>query len=328
MRRRKGGADCAEGIERDPARRTDAEVSVLVERNMALVQHFAARYTFDGDDHAEVFSKGMEGLLAAAQRWDGRRDMPFGTYAGYSVKWKICSRFHRQSKKKRGQGVPHLPLDAPLSEEDERTVGEVIADERAADPGDAHRLAEELAAGSSWLAALDPRSREVLERRFGLGDAEPQTLEQVSAVLGVTRERVRQVQNAALAELRKAAERTARGDPPRVEFPESARPAAARLGRPPGSAQPKTKRARRPVSAVVGGYRVDGVYSRDGALAAVVARLKVDGAVRSVARATGVSHDTVSRVLRQMKAQGFVPPRCPCGGLGGHRGRCWSRDGR
>ncbi len=54
-----------------------------------------------------------------------------------------------------------------------------------------------------WVATLDAREREVLEGRYGLHDREPETLEVLSVRLGLTRERVRQIQNEALAKMRR-----------------------------------------------------------------------------------------------------------------------------
>ncbi|HEY1368329.1 MAG TPA: sigma-70 family RNA polymerase sigma factor, partial [Gaiellaceae bacterium] len=55
------------------------------------------------------------------------------------------------------------------------------------------------------LASLNPRMRRVLVLRFGLGDQAPKTLEEVGAGLGITRERVRQLESRALRELRAVA---------------------------------------------------------------------------------------------------------------------------
>jgi RNA polymerase primary sigma factor len=55
------------------------------------------------------------------------------------------------------------------------------------------------------LERLEPRLRDVLERRFGLRDATPQTLEHIGKELGITRERVRQLETRALKELRSTA---------------------------------------------------------------------------------------------------------------------------
>ena len=59
-----------------------------------------------------------------------------------------------------------------------------------------HRLDE-------WLATLNPRQREVIERRFGLNDHGAQSLAEVAEVLGVSRERVRQIEVDALQRMRK-----------------------------------------------------------------------------------------------------------------------------
>jgi RNA polymerase nonessential primary-like sigma factor len=55
----------------------------------------------------------------------------------------------------------------------------------------------------TWVATLSGREREVLEGRFGLHGREPETLEVISVRLGLTRERVRQLQNEALYKLKR-----------------------------------------------------------------------------------------------------------------------------
>ena len=54
------------------------------------------------------------------------------------------------------------------------------------------------------LASLDPREREILTLRFGLQDGQARTLEELAAQLGISRERVRQIETRALARLRRA----------------------------------------------------------------------------------------------------------------------------
>ncbi len=95
-------------------------------------------------------------------------------------------------------------LDAALDHsEDEHTLGDSLADDAASDPtGIAHgHEVERLLA--HWIDTLSQREREILEGRFGLQDREPETLEVLSARLGLTRERVRQIQNEALLKLRR-----------------------------------------------------------------------------------------------------------------------------
>jgi RNA polymerase nonessential primary-like sigma factor len=87
--------------------------------------------------------------------------------------------------------------------DDEHTLADSMADEMALDPtGVTHnREVERLL--DMWINALSGREKEVLEGRFGLHDREPETLEVLSDRLGLTRERVRQIQNEALLKLRR-----------------------------------------------------------------------------------------------------------------------------
>jgi RNA polymerase nonessential primary-like sigma factor len=95
-------------------------------------------------------------------------------------------------------------LDAATDRnDDEHTLADSMADEFAVDPtGVTHdREVERLL--DNWIEALSNREREVLEGRFGLHDRDPETLEVLSDRLGLTRERVRQIQNEALLKLRR-----------------------------------------------------------------------------------------------------------------------------
>jgi RNA polymerase nonessential primary-like sigma factor len=95
-------------------------------------------------------------------------------------------------------------LDASLDRsDDEHTLGDTMADELAEDPTGItqNHEVERLLAG--WIDALSHREKEVLEGRFGLHDREPETLEVLSDRLGLTRERVRQIQNEALLKLKR-----------------------------------------------------------------------------------------------------------------------------
>jgi RNA polymerase primary sigma factor len=96
-----------------------------------------------------------------------------------------------------------VSLEAPLGDDEESNrVSEVVADASAAAPFDHlvresdHQLVQEV------FALLTPRERQVLTMRFGLEDDAPKTLEIIGEHFGVTRERIRQIQNEALKKLR------------------------------------------------------------------------------------------------------------------------------
>ena len=95
-------------------------------------------------------------------------------------------------------------LDAKLNADDDTAFGDLVSDERAEDPFATLRdkdLREEV---GDLLDVLDPRERKIIAFRFGLGGGKERTLEEVGRKFGVTRERIRQLQNIALLKMRKA----------------------------------------------------------------------------------------------------------------------------
>ncbi len=93
-------------------------------------------------------------------------------------------------------------VDAPLDEDPDRSLLDAITDEQTLDPEKLlHREDLQLQI-ETWLGELNDKQREVVERRFGLNSRETSTLEEVGADIGVTRERVRQIQVEALRRLR------------------------------------------------------------------------------------------------------------------------------
>jgi len=95
-------------------------------------------------------------------------------------------------------------LDAPIGEDDATEFGEMVGDEMAVDPfenlsdKDIHMEVGDL------LAKLDERERKIINARFGLDGSDPITLEEVGDKFGVTRERIRQLQNIALNKMRRS----------------------------------------------------------------------------------------------------------------------------
>lgn len=98
-------------------------------------------------------------------------------------------------------------LNAPVHEDDSAEFSDIIGDERAVDPFEAldsknmHGELDEL------LEVLDEREHRIIDARFGLDGRKPMTLEEVGVEFGVTRERIRQLQNIALEKMRKALHR-------------------------------------------------------------------------------------------------------------------------
>lgn len=93
-------------------------------------------------------------------------------------------------------------LDTPLDIDPMLSIGESIADESSVSPELQLHATEVESLVREWLAELNEKQRMVIERRFGLNGGELLTLEQLASTLGLTRERVRQIQLESLAQLR------------------------------------------------------------------------------------------------------------------------------
>jgi RNA polymerase nonessential primary-like sigma factor len=95
-----------------------------------------------------------------------------------------------------------MSLDSPLDVDPLLCVGDLIADEESPGPDVVLEQSEIKGRVKEWLSRLNDKQRYIIEHRYGLNACEIQTLEQLAASLGLTRERVRQIQLEALETLR------------------------------------------------------------------------------------------------------------------------------
>jgi len=98
-------------------------------------------------------------------------------------------------------------VEAPLGPDSERSILDTFADERQADPAEQLQDSDLRSNIDHWLSELSEKQREVISRRFGLRGYEMSTLEEVGREIGLTRERVRQIQVEALRRLRDTMEK-------------------------------------------------------------------------------------------------------------------------
>jgi RNA polymerase primary sigma factor len=101
-------------------------------------------------------------------------------------------------------------LDAPISDDDSTEFSEIVGDEDARTPFELledKNLKNEI---SDLLHVLDEREKKIIFARFGLDGGRPKTLEEVGKKFGVTRERIRQLQNIAILKLRRALQKKER----------------------------------------------------------------------------------------------------------------------
>ena len=112
-----------------------------------------------------------------------------------------------QVRKVLGYNERTTSLDAPLDRDGGGSIGDSLADEDALSPELVLHNSEVEEWVQMWLAELNERQRTVIERRYGLNDRDVATLEELAREIGVTRERVRQIQAEALEKLRQRLKR-------------------------------------------------------------------------------------------------------------------------
>jgi len=166
----------------------------IAETNLALVLAMAKRTRMSEVDFADLVSEGNMALLRAVDKFDAGRGFKFSTYACRA----ILKAFSRQGMKlsKYRQRFP-TDFDPKLEKSNFLETKRADFEKDAAD--EVKRIVMEN------QAELTDVERTVIEHRFGLesgGGEKPMTLEQVGQIIGVTKERVRQIQNKAMDKIR------------------------------------------------------------------------------------------------------------------------------
>jgi RNA polymerase primary sigma factor len=187
--------------------RDEAAMAQLVEANLRFVVSYAKRYRGHGVSFLDLIHEGNLGLMEAARRFDPTHNVKFITYA---VWWVRQSMMHVLADSTRAFSFPPKMFgalhaggpggeDVSLSE----TIGDRLPLDQAAVEDELIHQADldELAAA---LLDLEGKEREVVQLRYGLGDREPQTLQEIGDRLHLSRERVRQIESRAKDKLRRS----------------------------------------------------------------------------------------------------------------------------
>jgi len=166
----------------------------IVRANLRLVVSIAKRRVSAGDSFFDLVSDGNMSLIRAVEKFDYARGNKFSTYASWAIMKNFARTIpdeHRRRDRFRATDTEFLQSAADRRE-DEYQV-RLAANDR-------------LQQVERFLDRLDSREQTIIIRRYGLDhEHEPQTLKEVGSALGVTKERVRQIEAKALEKLREAA---------------------------------------------------------------------------------------------------------------------------
>jgi RNA polymerase primary sigma factor/RNA polymerase sigma factor len=166
----------------------------IIRANLRLVVAVAKKYAFGQDNFFEVVSEGNMSLMKAIEKFDYTRGFKFSTYATWALQRNYARDYVTTAKH----------TDRFRTSQEERL--DWAADRRANHFEEERLQAKREDQVEQILGCLSDRERHIIAKRFGLGVAhEGQTLKQVSIDLGVSKERIRQLEARALAKLRNAA---------------------------------------------------------------------------------------------------------------------------
>jgi RNA polymerase primary sigma factor len=168
----------------------------IVQANLRLVVSIAKRHASAHDDFFSLVSDGNVSLIRAAEKFDYSRGNKFSTYASWAIMKNFARTIpeefkHRDRFRTAAEELFHLAPDTH-TDQYEQEKAQSVREKQV----------------RSILSALDEREQQIIIRRFGLEtDQEPLTLKEVGEEMGVTKERVRQIEARALSKLRQAAQR-------------------------------------------------------------------------------------------------------------------------
>lgn len=207
-------------------RRDPRALERIVRSHARLAWSVAARYSRNESNIEDLAQEGILGIMRAADKFDPSRGIRFATYSRWWIRTFIASAVaqveavvdipSRTFSAARSGNLPEdeleiaraasgaIALDAPIGDGDASAIDLLPCPRPDPEDGAATRGSQRLWTESLRRAmrVLKPREAEIVIRRR-LSDV-PETLEQVAADLGVTRERVRQIEDIALTKLRRA----------------------------------------------------------------------------------------------------------------------------
>jgi RNA polymerase primary sigma factor len=175
----------------------------IIRANLRLVVSIAKRHVGPAENFFELVSDGNMSLIRAVEKFDYSRGNKFSTYASWAIMKNFARTIPDENRHRDRYRTSHSEMFTATED--------VRSDQYEQESAQVQRETQV----ERILDRLDEREQQIIISRFGLNRGrEPLTLKQVGAAMGVTKERIRQIEARALSKLRRAAEED------RIEFPD------------------------------------------------------------------------------------------------------------
>jgi RNA polymerase sigma factor (sigma-70 family) len=194
----------------------------LVEANLRLVVKLAMDYRHTRIGMDDLIAEGNLGLIEAAGRFDPQRGVRFATYASWWIRKFLIQAIDRQAHQTTSptRGVTHdeagaepnravprrqriISVDDFMQTSSDRHMFEKIVSVASVDPQDVVLERQLAKALTAVLPRLPAQERTILAAHYGLEGQPPRTLQQIGKEMSLTRERVRQIEQRAIARARR-----------------------------------------------------------------------------------------------------------------------------
>ena len=194
-----------ECIEKITQGNTEAK-DILIERNLRLVAHIAKKYYGENRDNEDLISIGIIGLIKAVNTYNPQKGNRLVTYASKCIENELLMMLRSEKKKSK-----EVSLNEPIGMDKEGNTISLIdvveTDEMAM--ADRMEKAEDIVRVREYVdRVLTKREKEIITKRYGLGNGSPITQKKVGNQMGISRSYVSRIEKKALEKLKKAFDNT------------------------------------------------------------------------------------------------------------------------
>ena len=174
--------------------------AILIERNLRLVIYIAKKFENTGVDVEDLVSVGAIGLIKAVQSFNYDKNIKLATYASRCIENEILMHLRKVTKQR-----VEVSLDEPLNfdkDGNELLLADVLSTEQDVVSKDIENNAERQLLKQA-IMRLNPRERQIMELRFGLGSFEENTQKEVADMLGISQSYISRIEKKILSRLKK-----------------------------------------------------------------------------------------------------------------------------